>query len=130
MGRRVAWGSGTLCSILARLLPGQLYDPGNTPEPNFPIHKAILYTLATSSAPHKNSTNRTNIIPYVSVEHPAGAAHLTQNKKQWPCGGQQGPTGSCLQPLLRPHPSHCPFALSLSHWPPDCYSNTSRGFLP
>lgn len=103
MERRVTWGPGTQCSILVLLLPGQLYDPGNTPEPNFPIHKAILYTVATSSAPHKNSTNGANI-PHVSVECPAVAAYLTQNKIQLPCGGQQGPTGSCLQPITTPHP--------------------------
>lgn len=45
MERGVAWWSGTLCSILALQLPGQLHDPGNILELNFPVHKAISYAL-------------------------------------------------------------------------------------
>lgn len=45
MEREVALGSGTLCSILTLQLPGQLHDPGNILELNFPVHKAISYAL-------------------------------------------------------------------------------------
>lgn len=124
----VAWGSGTLCSVLALLLSGQLYDPGNIPELNFPIHQAILYALPTSTL-HKNSTERTDITPYVSAENHAVAACLMRNRV--PAGPEkalQDPATSHLSDLIR---SHSPLLFLLpSPWTPDCSSNTSGSVLP
>lgn len=63
--RGVAWGSGTLCFVLALLLSGQLYDPGNIPELNFPIHQAILYALPTSTL--QKTLPRGQILPLKSL---------------------------------------------------------------